>query len=50
MVTEPRAQPAVPLLDPIKYEVFIHRLLAAGEEGRIALQRVSASPIVVQGG
>src|SRR5579884_3660575 len=37
-------------LDPIKYEVFVHRLWAIGEEGRIALQRVSASPIVVQGG
>ncbi len=37
-------------LDPIKYEIFMHRLWAVGEEGRIALQRVSASPIVVQGG
>src|SRR3954451_3701690 len=41
---------AVAQLDPIKYEVFVHRLWAIGEEGRIALQRVSASPIVVQGG
>ncbi|HZU08144.1 MAG TPA: hydantoinase B/oxoprolinase family protein [Chloroflexota bacterium] len=45
MVVAPVAQ-----LDPIKYEVFVHRLWAIGEEGRIALQRVSASPIVVQGG
>src|SRR3954471_23068013 len=45
MVAAPVAQ-----LDPIKYEVFLHRLWAIGEEGRIALQRVSASPIVVQGG
>ena len=45
MIAAPVAQ-----LDPIKYEVFVHRLWAIGEEGRIALQRVSASPIVVQGG
>ncbi len=37
-------------VDPVGYEVFAHRLWAVGEEGRIALQRVSASPIVVQGG
>ena len=37
-------------VDPVRYEVFAHRLWAIGEEGRIALQRVSASPIVVQGG
>lgn len=37
-------------LDPARYEVFLHRLWAIGEEGRLALQRVSASPIVVQGG
>jgi N-methylhydantoinase B len=43
-------QAAAVTLDPIKYEVFVHRLWAIGEEGRIALQRVSASPIVVQGG
>lgn len=36
--------------DPIKYEIFVHRLWAIGEEGRIVLQQVSASPIVVQGG
>jgi N-methylhydantoinase B len=37
-------------VDPISYEVFAHRLWAVGEEGRLALQQVSASPIVVQGG
>ena len=37
-------------VDPVKYEVFLHRLWAIGEEGRIALQRVTASPIVAQGG
>lgn len=37
-------------VDPISYEIFSHRLWAIGEEGRIALQRVTASPIVAQGG
>ena len=37
-------------LDPAKYEMFVHRLYNVAEEGRIALQRVTASPIVVQGG
>jgi N-methylhydantoinase B len=37
-------------LDPVRYEMFLHRLWAIGEEGRMTLQRVSASPIVVQGG
>jgi N-methylhydantoinase B len=37
-------------LDPIDFEIFSHRLWAIGEEGRIALQRVTASPIVAQGG
>jgi N-methylhydantoinase B len=37
-------------LDPIDFEIFAHRLWAVGEEGRIALQRVTASPIVAQGG
>ncbi|MBI4493505.1 MAG: hydantoinase B/oxoprolinase family protein [Chloroflexi bacterium] len=37
-------------IDPVRYEVFAHRLWAIGEEGRVVLQRVSASPIVVQGG
>lgn len=37
-------------IDPVNYEIFSHRLWAIGEEGRIALQRVTASPIVAQGG
>ena len=37
-------------LNPIRYEMFVHRLMNIAEEGRIALQRVCASPIVVQGG
>ncbi len=39
-----------PSVDPIDFEIFSHRLWAVGEEGRIALQRVTASPIVAQGG
>src|SRR3979411_705324 len=35
---------------PVRFEIFAHRLWAIGEEGRLALQRVCASPIVVQGG
>jgi N-methylhydantoinase B len=37
-------------VDPIRYEMFVHRLMNIAEEGRIALQKVCASPIVVQGG
>jgi N-methylhydantoinase B len=37
-------------IDPIRYEMFYHRLWAIGEEGRMTLQRVTASPIVSQGG
>jgi N-methylhydantoinase B len=37
-------------IDPVDFEIFSHRLWAIGEEGRIALQRVTASPIVAQGG
>ena len=37
-------------IDPIRYEMFVHRLMNVAEEGRIALQKVCASPIVVQGG
>ncbi|MEE8515250.1 MAG: hydantoinase B/oxoprolinase family protein [Alphaproteobacteria bacterium] len=37
-------------VDPIRYEMFVHRLVNITEEGRIALQKVCASPIVVQGG
>ena len=39
-----------PSIDPIRYEMFLHRLWAIGEEGRMTLQRVTASPIVSQGG
>jgi N-methylhydantoinase B len=41
---------APPRIDPVNYEIFAHRLWAIGEEGRLALQRVTASPIVAQGG
>ena len=37
-------------LNPFKYETFLHRLWAIGEEGRSSIQRVTASPIVSQGG
>jgi N-methylhydantoinase B len=37
-------------IDPVRYEMFLHRLWAIGEEGRMTLQRVTASPIVAQGG
>ena len=37
-------------VDPVKYEMFIHRLWAIGEEGRSSIQKVTASPIVSQGG
>ncbi|MBI4491820.1 MAG: hydantoinase B/oxoprolinase family protein, partial [Chloroflexi bacterium] len=45
MIQAPAAQ-----LDPVKFEIFAHRLWEIGEEGRLALQRVTASPIVAQGG
>src|ERR1051325_389309 len=38
------------VIDPIRYEMYLHRLWAIGEEGRMTLQRVTASPIVSQGG
>lgn len=38
------------VIDPIRFEMFLHRLWAIGEEGRMTLQRVTASPIVAQGG
>jgi N-methylhydantoinase B len=44
------ASAPVAQLDPIKFEIFAHRLWEIGEEGRLALQRVTASPIVAQGG
>ena len=37
-------------IDPIRYEMYLHRLWAIGEEGRMTLQQVTASPIVSQGG
>lgn len=37
-------------VDPVRYEMYVHRLVTITEEGRIALQKVCASPIVVQGG
>ena len=37
-------------IDAIRFEMFLHRLWAIGEEGRTTLQRVTASPIVAQGG
>ncbi len=37
-------------LDPVKYEIFRHRLFNILEEGRIAIQQVSGSPVVVEGG
>jgi N-methylhydantoinase B len=43
-------KPKKSAIDPIRYEMFLHRLWAIGEEGRMTLQRVTASPIVSQGG
>jgi N-methylhydantoinase B len=37
-------------IDPVRYEVFRHRLFNILEEGRIALKMVSGSPVVVEGG
>ena len=37
-------------VDPIRYEMFLHRLWAVGEEGRSTLQRVTASPIAAHDG
>lgn len=37
-------------VDPIRFEMYVHRIVSIAEEGRIALQKVCASPIVVQGG
>ncbi len=48
MANQPNAETVH--IDPIRYEMFVHRLMNIGEEGRIALQKVCASPIVVQGG
>jgi N-methylhydantoinase B len=43
-------KPKKSAIDPIRYEMYLHRLWAIGEEGRMTLQRVTASPIVSQGG
>ncbi|MBI3076172.1 MAG: hydantoinase B/oxoprolinase family protein [Deltaproteobacteria bacterium] len=37
-------------LDPVRYEMFRHRLFQILEEGRVAMQSVSGSPVVVEGG
>jgi len=37
-------------LDPARYEIFRHRLFHILEEGRIAMRRVSGSPVTVEGG
>lgn len=37
-------------IDPVKYEIFRHRLFHILEEGRIAMKMVSGSPVVVEGG
>jgi len=37
-------------IDPVRYEVFRHRLFNILEEGRIAIKMVSGSPVVVEGG
>lgn len=37
-------------LDPIRYEMFRHRLFNVLEEGRIAMQHVSGSTVVAEGG
>lgn len=48
--TAPKSAAKPARIDPIRYEMFVHRLMNIAEEGRIALQKVCASPIVVQGG
>ncbi len=37
-------------IDPVRYEVFRHRLFNILEEGRIAIKMVSGSAVVVEGG
>jgi N-methylhydantoinase B len=37
-------------IDPARYEIFRHRLFHILEEGRIAMRRVSGSPVTVEGG
>jgi N-methylhydantoinase B len=43
-------QGATDRLNPIRYEMFRHRMYNTLEEGRIAVQQVSGSPVVVEGG
>jgi N-methylhydantoinase B len=50
VIPAPPLKPTKTDLDPVSFEIFAHRLWAIGEEGRLALQRVTASPIVAQGG
>lgn len=38
------------MIDPVRYEIFCHRLFQILEEGRLAMARVSGSPVVVEGG
>jgi N-methylhydantoinase B len=44
------ADPSLAQVDAVRYEMFLHRLWAIGEEGRSSIQKVTASPIVSQGG
>jgi N-methylhydantoinase B len=37
-------------VDPVKYEMFRHRLLSILEEGRITMIMVSGSPVIAEGG
>lgn len=37
-------------IDPVRYEMFRHRLYNILEEGRIAITRVAGSPVVAEGG
>ncbi|MBI3014951.1 MAG: hypothetical protein HYY65_07835, partial [Candidatus Tectomicrobia bacterium] len=41
---------SIEALDPVKYEIFRHRIFNILEEGRIAMRMVSGSPVVVEGG
>ena len=45
-----RPRPGTRRLDPVRYEIFRHRLFHILEEGRLAMKMVSGSPVVVEGG
>ena len=45
-----RPRPGTTRLDPVRYEIFRHRLFHILEEGRLAMKMVSGSPVVVEGG